>query len=180
MVDNELATTASGGRDQYEEHPLSQSNALWSAYDYPWFPTSDPLDWFLRRWDFRWAILQHVSDDWNALLPDKESLLGRYTLLVELHGEQARGSGQPSHVGNFDDPLGQLENNLFPRHDGTNVAGSLRLGPPPCLCLDAAWHRREYDLERSAGRAGLYTLSRRNDRSELLPFRHAHMPKDRP
>ena len=85
MVDNEPATQASGSSDQYEEHPLSQSNALWSAYDYPWFSTCDPLDRLLRRRDFRWAILQYVSDGWNALLSDEEPLLGWYTLLVELY-----------------------------------------------------------------------------------------------
>ena len=70
MVDNELASQATGGSDQYEKHPLSQLNALRTKNDHPWFSACDPLDWLLRRRDLRWAILQHISDDRYSLLPD--------------------------------------------------------------------------------------------------------------
>ena len=70
MVDDELAAQAPGGSDQYEEHPLSQLNALRLTYDHTWIPTCHPLDWLLRRRDLRWAILQHISDGRYTLLPD--------------------------------------------------------------------------------------------------------------
>ena len=70
MADNELATQASGGRDKYEEHPLSQLDALRFKDDHTWIPTNNPSDWLLRRRDLRRSILQHISDGRLSLLPD--------------------------------------------------------------------------------------------------------------
>ena len=59
------------------------------------------------------------------------------------------------------------------------MVGPLRLSSPARLHLDAAWHRRQHNLEGRSSRVGIESLGRCNDRPQLLPIRHAHLSQSR-